>query len=78
MNTISAGKFSLCATWTACLSEKGEAAESSLLPSFGFLYGFLYGLQCFLTLQPGSILQEMAVYSLKGVSLSYTVVGTAC
>lgn len=74
MNTISAGKFSLCATWTACLSEKGEAAESSLLPSFGFLYG----LQCFLTLQPGSILQEMAVYPLKGVSVSYTLVGTAC
>ena len=68
MNTVSAGKFSLCATWTVWLSEKGE------LPSFVFLYG----LQCFLTLQPGSIWQEMAVYPLKGIGLSYTVVGAAC
>lgn len=74
MNTISAGKFSLCATWTVRLSEKEEAAESSLLPSFCFLYG----LQSFMTLQPGNIWQEMAVYPLKGIGLSYTVVGAAC
>lgn len=73
MNPISAGMFSLCATRPAWLSEEGEAAESSLLPSFGFLYG----LQCFMTLQAGNIWQEMAFYRLKGTGLSYTVVGAA-